>query len=241
MVAPTAPYFVVPCDSDVLQLRVPKSPRSVERAVGQRGAIDSLLDSAAKWIPSKLNEIKDPGLRLDLGLRPHADLLYGHKLHLYAIALADRLKAVTGVQFRSIKLTKRHRASTTLTIASAIPLEPPQNAATVTIITRRSYAKPGFAQVIHEATQSIRDIAVEGEAVRLNVSYVTGLPRTWSRLWEPTITGIFQSGHAKSVTEASSQIVELGFDHSSIGARFGHQVQLAISASRLPPELLAFD
>jgi hypothetical protein len=224
MVLPTAPYFAVSSHGEVLQLRVPKSPLSVEAAVSRGGGIGSLLDSAERWISSRLDNIENPGVRLDLCLPPDADLLYGHKLHLYAIALADRLKAVTGVQFRSVKLTKRHCVSTKLALASAIPAQPPADATVVTIITRRSYAKPGFAQVVHENTQSIRDIAVHGKGLRLTVSYVTGLPRTWSRLWGPTIMGIVGP-------LGSSHIVELGFDHCSVGERLEHQVQITISAS----------
>jgi hypothetical protein len=63
------------------------------------------------------------------------------------------------------------------------------------------------------------------------VSYVTGLPRTWSRLWEPTITGVFGPSTGKSMRPNSSQIIELGLDHRSVGASFEHRIMLNISVS----------
>jgi hypothetical protein len=219
----------------VLHLRLPKSPVSIERTIGHVGPMSSLLDSAGRWMSSKLDGIENPGMRLDIGLPPDADLLYGHKLHLYAIALADRSKARDGGQFNSVKITKRHCSSTRLSVASAIPEQPPGDAFAITIKTRKSYAKSGFGQVIRENTQSIRDFAIDGGPLRLTVAYVTGLPRTWSRLWEPTIAGIFGYRNPEGPTGAdSSQIVELGFDHCSIGETFEHQVQLTISASPVP-------
>lgn len=212
---------------------MPKSPLSIERADTDKGATGSMLDLVERWIPSRLNGIEDPGIRLDLGLRPDAELLYGHKLHLYAIAFADRLKAVTGVQFRSLKLTKRHGVSTMLSVAPAIPAQPPTDLGAVTIMMRHSYAKPGFAQAIQETTQSIRDIAVGGGPLRLDLSYVTGLPRTWSRLWAPTIMGIFGVREQQGAMMNSSHIIDLSLNHCSIGARLGHYVQLTIFASRV--------
>lgn len=235
MVPPKPSYFVVPETGEVLHLRLPKSPVSIERTIGHVGPMSSLLDSAGRWMSSKLGGIENPGMRLDIGLPPDADLLYGHKLHLHAIALADRSKALTGVQFSSVKLTKRHCSSTRLTVASAIPAQPPRDAFAITIKTRKSYAKSGFAQVIRENTQGIRDFAIDGGPLRLTVAYVTGLPRTWSRLWEPTIAGLFGHRNREDPTGAdSSQIVELGFDHCSIGETFEHRVQLTISASPVP-------
>ena len=116
-------------------------------------------------------------------------------------------------------------------IGPAIPTQSPNDAVAARLVTRESYAKPDFTEAIREKTQSIRDIAGGNAALRLNVSYVTGFPRTWSRLWKPTIEGIFGASAGKRTILDSSQIVELGFDHYSVGARIRHLVVLNISAS----------
>ena len=231
--AAKASYYDVPSDAEELQLRAPKSPLSIERAGGHGGALVLLLDSAEAWIRPRFHEIETPASRLELGLQPDADLLYGHKLHFYATALADRFTAVTGMQLASVRVTKRHSKFTSLAIGSAIPKKPPNDTVEASLIVRHSYAKPDFAEAIREKTQCIRDIAAGNAALRLNLSYVTGFPRTWSRLWEPTIAGIFVAVAGKGTILDSSQIVELGLDHCSVGARIRHLVVLNISASRV--------
>lgn len=233
MASSTSPSFDLSSGDSVLELRLPRSPLGIEKAEKDRGPIGSMLDSAEKWMSFKLNDIDDPGVWLKLGLPLDADLHYGHKLHLYAIALADRAKAATGVQFKSVKVTKRHDASTTLYVGSASQAQDPTDLSAVTLITRRSYAKPGFSQAIREETRHIHDVAAEGAPLRLNISYVTGLPRTWSRLWGPTIAGILGARNRDDAVRLSSNIVDLSFDHYSIGEPFEHQVQLTISASRV--------
>lgn len=101
--------------------------------------------------------------------------------------------------------------------------------------TRRSYATPAFGQEVQEATRAFRKIMVPNVPLGLHVSYVTGLPRTWSRLWGPTVSGVFARPSQDEKID-SAQIVELGFDHLSIGERLGHRVQLTISGSRMTAE-----
>jgi hypothetical protein len=211
----------------VLEIKLPKSPLTVERVS------DQLLESAGTWLSDKLDGVRNPGVHLHLGLESDADLLFGHKLHLYAIAVADTFKAATGSQFSAVRVTKDYSLPTTLSAFSAVPASPPAATAVVNLTTRLSYAKPVYAKAVNDATQSIRDIAAGSGPLRLRVSYLTGLPRTWSRLWQPTIAGIFNPNRSTNSTGLdSSHVTELGFDHCSIGASLEHRVHLTVSASK---------
>jgi hypothetical protein len=170
-----------------------------------------------------------------LGFRQDSNLLSGHRLQLYAIALADRIKSLSGVQMSSIRLSKRHCDSTSVAVGQALQWMRPAGSPEVTMTTRRSYATPAFAQEVKEATRTFRKIIVPNAPLRLHVSYLTGLPRTWSHLWAPTISGVIAL-EAQPAEVDSAQIVELGFDHLSIGEELGHRVKLTISASRIPSE-----
>jgi hypothetical protein len=229
-----AVYFDLSPGGELLHLQLPKSPTAIEMAVHDRGPLGPPLDEAARWLSKDLEGLTDPGVRFHIALRPDADLLHGHKLSLYAIAVADRIKSLSGRQFSCVKITKGHTAPTTLYVASSVRAPAPTDSVTVTLKTRKSYAKPEYTQVVHEATHPIRAVAASPGPLRLRVSYTTGLPRTWSRLWQPTLTGIFASDPSGNATELdTSRIVQLEFDHRSIGASLDHQVQIAISIAQV--------
>lgn len=232
MAITAAPYFVISDVAEALDLPTPRSSLSVE-GDSRNGGLQEMLTTIERWVGPRLRSIDQPGARLDLGLRSSEDLLSGHPLHRYALWLSDSIKGVTGVQLRSVELTKRRAPSTVLSIAPAVPGRFPPQTASVTLTSRHSYATPSFAGAISETTEEIRDVARDGDPIRLEVSYVTGLPRTWSRLWEPTITGIFGPATRTLMRSGRSQIVELGFHHQSVGERFGHRVQVTISAAKV--------
>jgi hypothetical protein len=191
---------------------------------------EPLLKTSEEWVVSQINGIEHPGFVLRLGFAKSSDLLSGHRLHLYAIALADRIKELSGVQFSCVRVSKEHGDSTTLTIGEAVREDRRADSTLVTMTTRRSYATPAFAEEVHESTEPLRKFFVPNRPLGLHVSYSTGLPRTWSRLWGPTVAGVLASTSRGGATD-SAQIVELGFDHLSVGDRLGHRVQLAIQAS----------
>lgn len=226
-----ATYYVMSPDPQVIELRAPKSPLGIERDGGHGTALAAMWDSAETWMRPRFDDIQAPAARLELGLNRETDLRYGHKLHLYARALADRFKAVKGVQLTSVKLTKSCSDSTNLAIGTAIPTRHPKDATATRLVTRYSYARPEFVNAIHESTQNIRDIATESTTLRLNVSFVTGFPRTWSRLWRPTIEGIFGDSARQQCKLDSSQVVELSLSHTSVGERIRHLVVINVSAS----------
>lgn len=194
--------------------------------------VERLLESSQQSIVAKLQDIQNPGLVVNLGFQRGSNLLAGHKLHLYAVAFADRLKELSGVQFSSVRLSKRLVDSTTVAVDEALETERPQVSQIATMMTRQSYAKPAFGEEVHENAESLFKILVSKVPLGLHVSYLTGFPRTWARLWQPTISGVFTDSEGEALT--SAQIVDLGFDHLSIGEALRHQVQLTISATRLP-------
>jgi hypothetical protein len=191
-----------------------------------------LLESSEEWIVSQLREIQNPGLLVNLGFRQDSSLLAGHKLHLYAAAFADQIKERCGVQFSSVRLSKQRGDSTTVAVDEVLQTERPPDSNIVTMVTRRSYATPAFGEEVCENTNSLRKILVPNVPLGLHVSYLTGFPRTWSRLWQPTISGVF-ADQSQGERIGSAQIVDLGFDHLSIGEELRHRVQLTISASRI--------
>lgn len=230
MVSLTTPYFSLPAGRDVLHVSIPKLRNDARRNESHDAVINSLMDSAESWIISRLGDLQHPGLRLDLGLQKQSSLLQGNELHLYAIALADRIKELTRKQFSSVKLTKQHSELSTLSLAEAVPDTRLSPRPAVTLITRRSYVTPAFSQEVYDATHDIRKSAVRGKPLRMYVSYVTGLPRTWSRLWQPTISAVWRVDSGDPSIDIS-QIVELDLDHKSVGERLEHKVQLTISAA----------
>ena len=193
---------------------------------------EKILRSSEELILPTLCEIQDPELVVKLGFREDSNLLIGHSLHLYAVAFADRIKDRCGVQLSRVRLSKQRADSTTMEVDQVMQIEHPSESPIVTMTTRRSYATPAFGDEVRENANALGKILVPNVPLRLHMSYRTGLPRTWHRLWQPTISGIF-AGQSQGETVGSAQIVDLGFDHLSIGEALGHRVQLAIFASRI--------
>lgn len=207
----------------------------INSRTGWESVMELLLESSEAWVISHSRRTEFPALSLDLGFREHSKLLSGHSLHHYAIATADRIKSLSGVQFSSVRLSKHHGNSTSVAVGEAPQWSHRGGAAEVTMTTRRSYATPPFVQEVEEATRSFRNILVPKVPLALHVAYTTGLPRTWSRLWGPTVSGVCVRPLQNEQID-SAQIVELGFDHLSIGEQLGHRVQMVISASRMPSD-----
>lgn len=224
------PNFVAPSERRLVVFR-----EGIRSGTEWESVTESLLRSSEDWIVSHSRTIQRPALLLELGFRQDSNLLSVHNLQLYAKALADRIKTVSGVQFSSVRLSKRHSDSTSVAVVQALQWERPAGSTEVTITTRRSYATPAFGQEVEEATRSFRNIIAPNAPLGLHVSYKTGLPRTWSRLWGPTVSGVCARASQKEKVD-SAQIVKLGFDHLSVGEQLGHRVQLTISASRMRSE-----
>lgn len=223
------PHFVL-SQEDVLRLDLPELHSGIRTEMQHRAAIRSILQSSQEWIISRLDGLERPGLQFSLG-SVVGNLVEGNDLVQYALGLADGIKALAGVQFDSVRLVKRKGAeSSFLAVAEARATHAPRRSYSTTITTRSSYAKTAFGQQIYDATKSIRRMVSRGGPVVLNISYVTGLPRTWSRLWVPTVSAVF--GPARDGNYVGpSQIVELCFDHRSVGEELQHSVQLTIAAS----------
>lgn len=220
------PYFSLGSQSNRLVVfQEGITPRTSWESVAE-----SLLKNSEEWVISRISGIEHPGFVLRLGFAEGSNLLSGHRLHLYTIALADRIKDVSGVQFSCVRASKGQGGSTTLAIGEAVRETRRGDSTLVAITTRRSYATPAFAEELHESTERLRKIFIPNRSLGLHVSYTTGLPRTWSRLWAPTVAGVFGSPYREGVLD-SAQIVELGFDHLSVGDQLGHRVRLAIQAS----------
>jgi hypothetical protein len=171
-------YFALPPGDEVLHLQLPKSATAIEKAIHAKGPFGSSLDEAARWISKNLEGLAEPGLHFHIAPRPDDDLLHGHNLHLYASAVVDRVKSVSGTQFSCVTVTKGHTSPTALYVASSVLASAPTDCVTVTFKTRKSYAKPDFTRAVYEATHAIRSVAAFPGPLRLHVSYLTGLPRS---------------------------------------------------------------
>ena len=224
----SASYFSVPETDNTLRLRTPRSSAGIEKDLDR--ATSEFLDTAEKWLSTTIPSLDNPGIRVELGLPRNANLTRGYTLHLYAEALADRIKETNRRGTYYPQLSKAYRDVTVISAGSATIAEPPLDTVSVTIRTRRSYAGNAFREEVYDATHKIRAIATNAKTFRLNLSFVTGLPRTWSRLWAPTVNGLFDrqgfGGHARD-----ARIVELGLEHRSAGEALGHNVQITLSAS----------
>jgi hypothetical protein len=198
----------------------------IKASASWESVAQKILDSSSQWIATQCREAERPALSVNLGFGHDEDLLRSHRLEDYAVVIADLTKELCGVQFQSLRLSKHQGESTTVAIGEATDVGRPPGLRSVTMETRRSYSTPAFGDEICDQTASLGSVLVPNVPLGLQVSYVTGLPRTWSRLWKPTLSGIF----ANRVD--SSQVVDLLFDHRSVGDELGHSVRLTISAWR---------
>lgn len=200
--------------------------QGIKASASWESAAQNVLGSSAQWIVAQCREVQNPALTVHLGFGHAEGLLKGHRLQDYAVAIADSIKELSGVQFHSLRLSKHQGESTTVAIGEATDVGRPRGLRSVIMETRRSYATPAFGDEIRDQTASLGSVLVPNVPLGLQVSYVTGLPRTWSRLWKPTLSGIFVN------PVDSSQVVDLLFDHWSVGDELGHSVRLTISAWR---------
>ncbi|MDX1878961.1 hypothetical protein SBE55_14170 [Mycolicibacterium sp. 141076] len=221
------PYYAISRDEEALKLAIPMLKRRVISEGQHAAVIEYLIAMNRDWMLSRLGAIATPGLRIEFGLPSSIDILRSSRLSIYATLIADKIKEISGIQLSSIKLSKRNTSKTTLSIAKAIPTPPPSTAVeTATLTTRRSYATPRFTSEVHDATVMVRTAVSSHKPVRLDLGFTTGLPRTWSRLWLPTISGIFPTGSPEDRFR-DAQIVELELDHQSIGESLGHSVDIS--------------
>jgi len=189
-------------------------------------AVQNVLGSSAEWIAAQCRAVQSPALTVNLGFQDVAGLLQGHRLQDYAVVIADGIKELCGVQFLSLRLVKQQGNSTTVAVGEAVDAGQRWGSRSITLETRRSYATSAFSDEIGDHTASLKGVLVPNTPLELHVSYVTGLPRTWSRLWKPTLSGVF----ANRVD--TSQVVDLLFDHRSVGDELGHRVRMSISVRR---------
>lgn len=198
-----------------------KASASWESVAGQ------ILSSSEQWIATQCREALHPALEINLGFRNGDDLSNGHRLQDYSTAIADQIKELCGVQFESLRLRKEESDSTTVAIGEALNVGVLPGRRSIAMETRRSYATRAFVDEVRDRSSSLNSVLVPGVPLGLHVSYVTGLPRTWSRLWQPTVSGVLED------RAESAQIVDMAFDHRSIGDELGHRVRLAIAAWRI--------
>lgn len=191
-----------------------------------------ILDSSEQWLAAQCRGVHQPTLVVNLGFQQEADRLKGHRLQDYAVVIADRIKDLCGVQFSGVRLSKQQRDSTTVAVTEMWPGDRPTASAPINMLTRRSYATPAYAEEVRDCTAPLSDILVPSAALGIHVSYVTGLPRTWSRLWEPTMAGIFANRSPKGGAD-SAQVVHMGLEHMSVGDELGHRIRLTISGRRI--------
>lgn len=231
------PHYAVPVGEGARLVAVAKLNRIGHSEISHAGVVECLFADSRDWILSRLDSLEFPGIRIDFGFPSNVDIARRGRLPVLATLIAERIKEIAGIQLVSVNLSKRHTQETTLSIGDAVPSRPMAAIASAVFSTRRSYATPAFASEVHDATGEIRAAAIRStELLGLNVSYVTGLPRTWSRLWLPTISGIFGSG-AEEALFGDAKIVDLGFHHRSVGERLGHGINVA--ASLYEPSLIS--
>lgn len=230
LVMPTRefPYHAILKGNDVRRLTIPKLSRIVDRDIQHAAVVDYLIAESDEWIISRLDALAVPGIQVDFGFSSNTDISTGGRLPLFASLIADQIKRIAGIQLSSLKLAKRYAEQTTLAIAEAVPARPASAIATATVSTRRSYVTPRFASEIYDVVGDIRAAVGSRDLLCLKLSYITGLPRTWSRLWLPTISGIF-SNESAGVAFDDTQIVELELDHVSVGEKLGHGVKISVS------------
>ncbi|MBY6382922.1 hypothetical protein HG717_03200 [Rhodococcus erythropolis] len=202
---------------------------------------DRFLDDSETLVSSDLAALRSStALLLNVGLPPNKPLLRQPDLDRYAFLLSERLKQDSGQQFASVWCTKRHSDISTISVGSAIPIQPSNFGQTTTLLTRRSYGKEQFKSEIRDAVADLTP--VEDGPVALHISYVTGLPRTWANLWRPTIEGL---GNFLGMRKASKpwdvdagRIVQLALHHRTEGPSLGHSVQITVTAEKISLETI---
>lgn len=211
---------------DCIQVQLPRVRRPQASDASQSESTKFLIQSTEEWLCSRVGATEKPELWLDVGLPPESSLVNGYRLDSYALAFSDRIKALTGRQLSGLRLTKCHNSLTTLRLREMADVVPSKATRSVTITTRKSYAKPGFEANVRDATEDFSRSLSKSEQFHLSIAYRTGLPRTWSRLLEPTIRGVLLRPNQKL---DFARITSLNLDHASLGDSFEHWVEIVIS------------
>ncbi len=235
------PSFACPA-GELNLVRVPFSLPQLERMnPSTQSRTDQFLEDSEKLVSSNLAGLSGPAaLLLNVGLPPNRPLLQQPDLDRYAFLLSERLKQVAGQQFASVWCTKSQSDISTISVGSAIPVQPSNFGQTTTLMTRRSYGKDKFKSEIQDAVADLTPI--EDGPVALHISYVTGLPRTWANLWRPTIEGLgVFLGMCKSSKPwdvDAGRIVQLALAHRTEGPSLGHSVQITVTAGPVSLETI---
>lgn len=220
------PFYGIATEAAEHLVAIPAADQPGSQGIHTTAVIDDLFAQSADWIISQIEKLAEPALRIDFGFPGTGRINSGGGLPALASLIADQIKSSTGKQLASLVITKQDQKQTALTVSEAIPRRPPRAIATAAVTTRRSYTTPRFGEEIHDALSNIRSLANTHPRLALNLSYITGLPRTWSKLWLPTISGIF-SNDSTAGRFNDAQIWNLGFHHLSAGEQLGHSVKIS--------------
>lgn len=217
-----------------LTLRVAPVVASWDRtgSAGQR-RLAVFLEHATDLVHGQIGSTADPlALRLDVGLAADSRLLVSNDLDNYLLPLTRALTAHTGRQFASVWATKRHAATSHLTVCrAAVATAEPDATYSFDVSVSASSQLPAYKEAIRD--QITTSTPLTGGAIALQLAFAVGPARAWPNLWKPTIDALGailgRDSDAGEWNTRDGRITDLGL-HCTVDPSIGHTVTIAIRA-----------
>jgi hypothetical protein len=233
----TVPVFYERPQGDGCVLGVPPALASWDRS-DSRGQARSaaFVAEVGAAVVERISLIPDPlALRLDIGLPQDRPLLAHNDLDNYLFPLIPRLTAATTRRFSTVWATKRHAATSSVTVCQARTVaEAPDGTHSVQVRTTASTGTVEYKQQIREQVAAC-SVLPEG-AVAVQLAFVIGPRRVWPNLWKATIDALGPIlGHEPGASEwnpRDGRITCLAL-HCMVDPAARHEVTIAIRAGAI--------
>ncbi|CUU54987.1 hypothetical protein Ga0074812_10467 [Parafrankia irregularis] len=171
-------------------------------------------------------------LRLDIGLAGDAPLHTAHDLDNYLFPLVPKLIARTGRDFVSVWATKRHAATSSVEVTTAVPAEDPGGVCVFEVRTTASASTTAYKEQIRDQVAAAEPLP--GGGVALQLAFVVGPRRAWPNLWKATIDALGavlgRDDGAREWNARDGRVTDLGL-HCAIDPAAGNGITIAIRAS----------
>ncbi len=168
-----------------VRLGVDPALASWDRA-GSAGQVRSaaFVTEVQTAVAGQLSVTPDPlALRLDVGLPNAVPLLALNDLDNYLFPLVPRLTAGTGRQFASVWATKRHAATSSVTVGQARVADDPGGTYSLRVRTTASAGTIAYKQQIRDQIKAAGPLPDGG--VALELAFVVGPRRSWPTYGKP--------------------------------------------------------
>ncbi|CAI7978812.1 conserved hypothetical protein [Frankia sp. Hr75.2] len=230
----TTPVFYAQAQGAGVVLGVEPALASWDRAssLGQvRSA--AFIDEVHGAVAEPIRATPGPlALRLDVGLASSVPLHTAHDLDNYLFPLVPKTTARTGRDFVCVWATKRHAATSSVGVATAVPAEDPGGACVFEVRTTASASTTAYKEQIRDQVAAAEPLP--GGGVALQLAFVVGPRRAWPNLWKATIDALGsvlgRDDGAREWNARDGRVTDLGL-HCTVDPAAGNEITIAVRAS----------